>query len=234
MRDPQLYLACNHQSHRVVCWHSSVSYVLSERSCPSFMSLPRLYKGGSKNDCARGSNYATDVAQACLEAGGLPLKPIMVATSPGGAGLYHRPRCFDAVRWSQDNLIAAATGAQVTVFSPGSPQDSRSSTPAGLLTSPPEDVFSSAEAGPRYRCQQLSQSDKAGNKSYVRAVCWSPRGLQASGECYLTVVSSAGSVSGARPVHSKTLAGRELPGRADLYDRYSVWLGTEAAALSGP
>ena len=123
----------------------------------------------------------------------------MVVSSSPGAGLYHRPRCFDAVRWSQDNLIAAATGAQVTIFSPGSPQGSRSCTPAGLLASPPEDLFGSAEAGPRYRCQQLSQSDKAGNKSYVRAVCWSPRGLQTSGECYLTVVSSAGSVSGAQP-----------------------------------
>lgn len=121
---------------------------------------------------------------------------IMVHSStPTGVGLYQRPRCFDALQWSQDNLLAAVTGGQVTVLTPGPPQDPRSCTPAGMLTLPMEEQFSSAEAGPRYRCQQLSQSDKLGNKGYIRALCWSPRGLQSSGECYMSVISSNGSVS---------------------------------------
>ena len=112
------------------------------------------------------------------------------------AGLYQRPRCFDAVQWSQDNLIAVASGAQVTVLSPTAPKEPRSCTPANLLALPVDGLFTSADAISRYRCHQLSQSDKAGSRAtYVQALCWSPRGLQGSGECYLTLLSSTGSVS---------------------------------------
>lgn len=115
------------------------------------------------------------------------------------AGLYHRPQCYGALQWSEDNLLAAAAGGQVSVLSPGDLQGPRSFTAQGiqpLTADEPGPVPTDHAINSAFQVQEsaaLSERSKA--TSTVRALAWSPRGLQASGECYLTVITSTCSVS---------------------------------------
>ena len=123
--------------------------------------------------------------------------------------MYHRPQCYAALHWSEDNLLAAAAGGQVSVLSPGDLQGPRSFTAQGIEPLSPGSgsaVPTDHECNADFQVRECAISDRAGAANPVRALAWSPRGLQASGECYLTAITCAGSV-GAAPASWHTLTG---------------------------
>ncbi len=109
--------------------------------------------------------------------------------------LYNVPEHYDAIHWSEDNLIAVAAGHTVVVLSPAQLQGPRSH----LSTRTPEIEPLIAGCKPKNYDSSLHlalalygemQAQEFGAKSTVRAVAWSPAGCTPQGGCMLTCITS--------------------------------------------
>jgi hypothetical protein len=109
--------------------------------------------------------------------------------------LYNVPEFYDAIQWSEDNLIAVAAGHTVVVLSPAELQGPRShlSMPAPE-TEPlqagckPSNYDSSLHLALALYGEMHAQ--ESSTKSTVRAVAWSPAGCTPQGGCLLTCITS--------------------------------------------
>jgi hypothetical protein len=107
----------------------------------------------------------------------------------------------DAVKWSEDNLIAVVAGRTVVISSPADitgprgfaalASSSSVGGSAGLLGCKPDKPDDSVPLGLACMVETgpLSQAAAA-----VRALAWSPSGCTTSGACLLTLISSEGQV----------------------------------------
>ncbi|KAK9817124.1 hypothetical protein WJX72_009853 [[Myrmecia] bisecta] len=110
------------------------------------------------------------------------------------AGVYRRPVFPSAVDWSQDNLLAVATGASAVIFSPADLAGPR----AFVAEEDPDWEAADAEAVPRnadsnihYRLTHMRRNFGAisQQRPAVRSVSWSPPGCTATGGCVLATVT---------------------------------------------
>lgn len=116
-------------------------------------------------------------------------------------GLPHAPCAVDAVKWSEDNLIAVVAGRTVVISSPADitgprgfavlASSSSVGGSAGLLGCKPDKPDDSVPLGLACMVETgpLSQAAAA-----VRALAWSPAGCTQAGACLLTLVSTEGEV----------------------------------------
>lgn len=112
-------------------------------------------------------------------------------------GLYHAPCPVDAVKWSEDNLIAVVSGHTAVIASPADITGPRAFISIDTALNPvqldckPKEHEDSVSLG-------LACLAEAGtaivNPRTIRAVCWSPAGCGATGTCLLTIVTSDGKV----------------------------------------
>lgn len=116
----------------------------------------------------------------------------------GDQHLLNYPPCpVDAVKWSEDNLIAVAAGHTAVIASPADITGPRGYAVIRTDSMP-------AELGCKPSCYENSvaiglscmlQSGPTGHTATsVRGLCWSPAGCTASGSCLLTLVASDGKV----------------------------------------
>lgn len=111
--------------------------------------------------------------------------------------LSHAPCAVDAVKWSEDNLIAVVAGHTVVIASPADLTGPRAYAALGsnssrvLLGCKPDKHEDSVAIG--LAC--MTETGPSGHTaSAVRALSWSPAGCAASGACLLTLVSNEGKV----------------------------------------
>lgn len=111
--------------------------------------------------------------------------------------LSHPPCPVDAVKWSEDNLIAVASGHTAVIASPADITGPRAyaairtdSMPAHLGCKPAEHEYSV----PIGLSCMLQTGPSGHTATTVRGLCWSPTGCTASGSCLLTLVTSDGKV----------------------------------------
>lgn len=115
----------------------------------------------------------------------------------GCRGLYARPVNFPALAWSEDNLLAVASGPSALICNPADLSGPRSFTAPVVPGAPhllADVVPSNYTENLQYHLRTLSgatSASKAGSQpaSSVRAVAWSPSGCTASGGCLLTIVT---------------------------------------------
>jgi len=126
----------------------------------------------------------------------VPAPAPMAAVAPQfrrSADLYSLPAAANAVAWSEDNLLAVATGRSVILLNPaalGGPRGvidvpftqptAAEGQPSGRLADHLAFLISSVGRGPK---PELRKS------STVRAVAWSPTGCGAGGGCLLAIVT---------------------------------------------
>lgn len=111
--------------------------------------------------------------------------------------LNHPPCPVDAVKWSEDNLVAVASGHTAVITSPADitgPRAYAAIRPDGMPTDlgcKPGEYEDSVPIG--LSCM-LQTGPSGHTAATVRALCWSPTGCTASGACLLTLITSDGKV----------------------------------------
>lgn len=109
--------------------------------------------------------------------------------------LYNAPEYLDAVKWSQDNLLAVAAAHTVVILNPSQLDGARSyvtirepDTGALAVGCKPFDPGSSNhfQAAARLELRMKEQL----YHTHVRSAAWSPAGATPQGGCYLVTVTN--------------------------------------------
>ena len=127
--------------------------------------------------------------------------------------LNAEPHCTSAVHWSEDNLLAIASGNGVTLINPAALDGPRGATEP---REPDPDFVGcnrwpdDAPTNAHYRTLTFTRPTVPNKKveAAVRAIAWSPVGCSATGGCLLTLLMEDSKVTGCtvlRPPTSRQL-----------------------------
>ena len=115
-------------------------------------------------------------------------------TSRQSVGVYRRPAFPDAVKWSEDNLLAVAAGSTAVILNPADlagPRAFVAGEEADWEATEVGAVPRSGDSNVHFRLLQprrvLGGGDK--QKPTVRSVSWSPAGCTSAGGCLLATVT---------------------------------------------
>ncbi|XP_076905093.1 uncharacterized protein LOC143560750 [Bidens hawaiensis] len=159
--------------------------------CATFIALRAVWSGNPHLTPATPPATAiTPSVVYCCQLLGSCFSTVM-ASRFQAAALVSSPMCSNAVAWSEENLVAVASGQCVTIMNPA-----KLFGPKGLITIPDSQPFPIGV---------INKEDLAAGcilptclshdvHAFIRSISWSPLGLAPNGGCLLAVCTTKGVV----------------------------------------